>query len=172
MALCHAFGYQQAMLKWSVGRSDINHTQCVGAKSSVDDLTLGRGVVTSWAATILRATETHPFMTGRFVSIADILYIRHLLLTYCYDRLIDRKMLRPVFENIHTLNIFIRAVVTDAQNNIKRTKYLDTFNRGAVVTQKKTQIWKDRSVFPNLRKLLKKTWDTFPNLIEQWPRPI
>jgi hypothetical protein len=69
VALCHAFGYQQVMLKWSVGRSDINHTQCVGAKSSVDDLTLGRGVVTSWAATILRATETHPFMTGRFVSI-------------------------------------------------------------------------------------------------------
>ena len=27
--------------------SDTNHTQCVGAKSSVDDLTLGRGVVIS-----------------------------------------------------------------------------------------------------------------------------
>jgi hypothetical protein len=47
MASCHALGYQQIMLEWFVGRCDIYHINRVGAKSSVDDLTLDRGVVPS-----------------------------------------------------------------------------------------------------------------------------
>lgn len=42
-------------------------TQSRGAKSSVDDLGAGRGVVLSRAATTLRSIETQP-STGGFVS--------------------------------------------------------------------------------------------------------
>ena len=47
-------------------RSAIHPMRCGGAKSFVDDLVLGRGVVLSRAATSLRSIETQP-LTRRFV---------------------------------------------------------------------------------------------------------
>ena len=47
-------------------RSDIHPMRRGGAKSFVDDLVLGRGVVLSRAATSLRSIETQPW-TRRFV---------------------------------------------------------------------------------------------------------
>ena len=51
-------------------RDDINPMRCGGAKSFVDDLVFGRGVVLSRAATSLRSIETQPW-TRRFVCFQD-----------------------------------------------------------------------------------------------------
>ena len=50
------------------GLYDIHPMRRGGVKSFVDDLVLGRGVVTSRAATSLRSVETQP-LTRRFVRI-------------------------------------------------------------------------------------------------------
>lgn len=57
---------------------------CAAAKSSVDDLRTGLGVVSCRAPTIVRSVETHP-LTGRFVVLRTTLFQPFFFIIFIYS---------------------------------------------------------------------------------------